>query len=96
MWGNKIELQAFCAKALYASKWVASRSGHFNPAERALVTYSVRGWVDLRAGLDVFGNSRICLSFWIRITIPRYFISQTSHYTTEVTSRNYVGVPEKP
>jgi hypothetical protein len=42
----------FFTSALSGGEWSASRPGRFTPGERASDTRSIRGWVDLRAGLD--------------------------------------------
>jgi hypothetical protein len=41
----------FLTSALFGGEWSASRTGRFNPGERALSTHWIGGWVDTRTGL---------------------------------------------
>jgi hypothetical protein len=50
--GVDVQTHIFLTSALSGSEWSASRPSKFTPSERAPVTHSIGGWVDLRAGLD--------------------------------------------
>jgi hypothetical protein len=48
-----VQTQVFLTSALVGGEWSVSRPGRFNPRERVPNTYSIGGWVDPRADLDV-------------------------------------------
>jgi hypothetical protein len=50
--GVDVEIHIFLTSALVGGEWSTSRPVRFNSRERAPGTHWMRGWVDLRAGLD--------------------------------------------
>jgi hypothetical protein len=57
--------------ALVGREWSASRPCRFTPGERAPGTQWIGGWVDLRAGLDDFGEEKILDPTGTRTPTPR-------------------------
>jgi hypothetical protein len=51
-WGVEVELHSFFNLAQNGSEWSASRSGRFNPREKAPGTHWIGGSVGPRAVLD--------------------------------------------
>jgi hypothetical protein len=47
-----IYIQNFLTSALVGGEWSASHPGRFTPEENPTGTHWIRGWVELRAGLD--------------------------------------------
>jgi hypothetical protein len=50
--GVDVWIHIFLTSAQVGGEWSTSRTGRFTPGERAPSTHWIRGWVDLRAGLD--------------------------------------------
>jgi hypothetical protein len=54
--GVDVYTHVFLTSAVVGGEWSASRSDRFTPAEGALGTHWIRGWVGPRTGLDNMEN----------------------------------------
>jgi hypothetical protein len=70
----------FLTSALVGGEWSASRPGRFIPGERAFGTHWIRGWVDLRAGLDDLEKRKFLTNFWTPI---RVFLGSNPRCSTD-------------
>jgi hypothetical protein len=50
--GVDVYIDIFVTSALAGGEWLALRPGRFTPAAITPGTHCIRGWVNLRAGLD--------------------------------------------
>jgi hypothetical protein len=53
------KLHAFLTSTLDGGELPASRSGHFNPTDRAPGTHQKIGWVGPRVDLEVMANRKV-------------------------------------